>query len=323
MKSSTAQLNCVASCANAGHCSATVSRRISLVLSSGGARGLVHIGAIQALEANGYEIASIAGSSMGALVGGIHARGKLDVYAQWVRALTRNDVVRLLDVGWGRSGGLFKGERIIEVLRELVGDEDIEDLPIGFTAVATDIKRKQEVWLNKGPLFSAVRASIAIPMVFEPVRRGGALLVDGGVLNPLPVAPTLTDDTTLTVAVDVNGLDQRPVVSRSRPEAAIVKSDEGEAASGIKHAIAEFFDEWMPSGEPAEPEQSMFAIALEAMDSMQVTISRLKASVYNPDILLQVPRNTAHFFEYERASELIDLGFERMDKELKELHGYR
>lgn len=296
-----------------------MSRRISLVLGSGGARGLAHIGAIQALEAHDYEIASISGSSMGALVGGIHARGKLDVYAQWVRALTRNDIVRLLDVGWGRSGGLFKGQRIIEVLRELVGDEDIEDLPIGFTAVATDINRKQEVWMNKGPLFAAVRASIAIPMVFEPVRRGSALLVDGGVLNPLPIAPTLTDDTALTVAVDVNGLDQRPVVSRVRRQAELPKADQDEEASGIKRAIAEFFEEWMPSDQPAEPEQSMFAIALEAMDSMQVTISRLKAAVYNPDILVQIPRNTAHFFEYERAGELIDLGYERMDRELSEL----
>jgi len=300
-----------------------VSRRISLVLGSGGARGLAHIGAIQALEAHNYEIASISGSSMGALVGGIHARGKLDVYAQWVRALTRNDVVRLLDVGWGRSGGLFKGERIIEKLRELVGDEDIEDLPIRFTAVATDINRKQEVWLNKGPLFSAVRASIAVPMVFEPVRRGSALLVDGGVLNPLPVAPTLTDDTALTVAVDVNGMDQRPAASRTRFEAKTPETDEDEQASGIKHAIAEFFEDLMPRGEPAEPEQSMFAVALEAMDSMQVTISRLKASVYNPDLLLQIPRNTAHFFEYERAGELIDLGYERMDKALSELHESR
>ena len=185
--------------------------------------------------------------------------------------------------------------------------------------MATDINRKQEVWIDKGPLFAAVRASIAIPMVFEPVRRGRALLVDGGVLNPLPIAPTLTDDTTLTVAVDVNGLDQRPLVSRILPQAEEHEVDEDEAASGIKHAIAEFFEEWLPSGQSTEPEQSMFAIALEAMDSMQVTISRLKAAVYNPDILVQIPRNTAHFFEYERAGELIDLGYARMDTELNEL----
>ncbi len=296
-----------------------MNRRISLVLSSGGARGLVHIGAIQALQAHDYEISAIAGSSMGALVGGIYARGKLDVYAEWVRALDRNDIVRLLDFGWGRSGGLFKGQRIIEVLRELVGDEDIEDLPISFTAVATDINRKQEVWINSGPLFAAVRASMAIPMVFEPVRRGDQLLVDGGVLNPLPIAPTLTDNTTLTVAVDVNGMDYRPMQRPSEKNKAEPLPDDAEDASGVRRAIAEFFEEWMPSSDREEPEQSMFAVALEAMDSMQVTISRLKASVYNPDLLLQIPRNVAHFFEYERAGELIDLGYERMDKALTEL----
>jgi NTE family protein len=157
-------------------------KHISLVLSSGGARGLVHIGAIKCLEDRGYQIDCIAGSSMGALVGGIHARGKLDVFAEWVCALTRNDVVRLLDIGWGRTGGLFKGERIIDVLKDLIGDAQIEDLPVAYTAVATEINRKREVWLDRGPLFEAIRASIAIPMVFAPIRRGQQVLVDGGVL---------------------------------------------------------------------------------------------------------------------------------------------
>ena len=292
-------------------------QRVSLVLSSGGARGLVHIGAIRSLEERGYVISSIAGSSMGALVGGIHARGKLDVFTEWVCALKRNDIVQLLDIGWGRTGGLFKGERIIEVLKDLIGEEQIENLPIAFTAVATDINRKREVWIDKGPLFEGIRASIAVPMVFAPVRRGQQLLLDGGVLNPLPIAPTLNDHTAMTVAVDVNGMDKRPLnvrlpideVHGFRDE----PSAEEEADSGIRQAISEFFDGWRGSD---AAEQNMFAIALEAMDSMQVSISRLKASVYSPDVLVQVPRNVAHFFEFERAGELIDLGYELMEKEL-------
>jgi len=295
-------------------------QRISLVLSSGGARGLVHIGAIHSLEEHGYDICCISGSSMGALIGGIHARGKLDIFSEWVRALKRNDIVRLLDIGWGRTGGLFKGGRIIDVLKELIGDELIENLPLAYTAVATDINRKREVWLDKGPLFDAIRASIAVPMVFAPVRRGHQLLLDGGVLNPLPIAPTLNDDTGFTVAVDVNGMDVRPLnVRMPLDEVQVLEqelADAEEAESGIRQAIAGFIDGLMPgSDEPAE--QSMFAIALEAMDSMQVTISRLKASVYTPDVLLQVPRNVAHFFEFERASELIDLGYELMNRELE------
>lgn len=298
-------------------------KRISLVLSSGGARGLVHIGAIHALEDHGFDIASIAGSSMGALVGGIHARGKLDVFTEWVCELNRNDVIRLLDIGWGRTGGLFKGERVIDVLKELIGEQDIEDLRVSYTAVATDINRKREVWINKGPLFEAIRASIAIPMVFTPVQRGHQLLLDGGVLNPLPIAPTLNDETALTVAVDVNGRDQRPLdMPEDELQALDDEIDAWEADmsveatdSGIRQAIAKFFDGLRPAADEPQ-EHSMFAIALESMDSMQVTISRLKASVYTPDVLVQVPRNTAHFFEYERASELIDLGYEMMSAEL-------
>lgn len=292
-------------------------QRVSLVLSSGGARGLVHIGAIRSLEERGYDISCIAGSSMGALVGGIHARGKLDVFSEWVCALKRSDIVQLLDIGWGRTGGLFKGERIIEVLKELIGEEQIENLPIAFTAVATDINRKREVWIDKGPLFDGIRASIAVPMVFAPVRRGQQLLLDGGVLNPLPIAATLSDHTALTVAVDVNGMDQRPLnVRLSLDDIRNLEQEvEPVADPGVRQAIAEFFDGWLPRGSDIS-EQSMFAIALEAMDSMQVTISRLKASVYSPDVLVQVPRNVAHFFEFERASELIDLGYELMEKEL-------
>lgn len=301
------------------------SRRISLVLSSGGARGLVHIGAIQCLQAQGYEISCVSGSSMGALVGGIYARGELDVFAEWVRALTRNDVVRLLDIGWGFGGGLFKGERIIEVLKELIGDADIEDLPIRFTAVATDINRKREVWIERGPLFDAIRASIAIPMVFTPVRRGRQLLIDGGVLNPLPIAPTLKDDTGLTVAVDVNGLDERPLNIRLPIDENIAvqapgQEGEGQVEPSARQAIADFIEGLWPGNQAAavaeQQDRNMFDIAMEAMDSMQVTISRLKSSVYTPDVLVQVPRNVAHFFEFERAGELIDMGYEMMEREL-------
>src|SRR6266446_5429568 len=148
------------------------STTVSLVLGSGGARGLAHIGVIQWLTENGYEIRSIAGSSMGALVGGIFAAGKLEAYADWVLALERIQVLRLLDPAFGRPG-LFKGERIVGVLRELIGDLAIEDLPVSFTAVATDLESGEEVWLREGKLFDAIRASIAIPLIFTPFEYRG------------------------------------------------------------------------------------------------------------------------------------------------------
>ncbi|PKL96963.1 MAG: serine protease, partial [Gammaproteobacteria bacterium HGW-Gammaproteobacteria-7] len=138
------------------------SRRVALVLGAGGARGLAHIGAIQALLRREYQIAAIGGSSMGALIGGVHAAGRLDAYRDWACALERSDVFRLLDFTFGNPG-FIKGERVINAIRELVGDHRIEDLPIPYMAVATDLKRQREVWLTRGPLFDAIRASIAIP----------------------------------------------------------------------------------------------------------------------------------------------------------------
>ncbi|MFN0299589.1 MAG: patatin-like phospholipase family protein [Burkholderiales bacterium] len=177
---------------------------ISLVLGSGGARGLAHIGVIQWLTENGYDIRSISGSSMGALVGGIHAARKLDVYAEWVSTLERRQMLRLLDPAFGRAG-LFKGERIIGVLREMIGDCEIEGLPVAYTAVAADLVSGEEVWLREGMLFDAIRASIAAPPIFTPFELGGRMLRDGAWVNPVPIGPTLNDTTDLIVAVSLSG----------------------------------------------------------------------------------------------------------------------
>ncbi len=293
---------------------------VSLVLSSGGARGLAHIGAIRCLEQAGYDIQHVSGSSMGALVGGIYAAGQLDEFEKWVCALRRTDVVQLLDFGWWSGAGLFKGERIIEVLRDLLGEHNIEDLPIGFTAVATELNRKKEIWMSQGSLFEAIRASIAIPMVFTPVRRDAQLLVDGAVLNPLPIAPTLSNQTDLTVAVDVNGQDERPLNVRMdlghHPEE-IPDGDNEESKDeedSIRLAVSRFVSELFSSADDAdeEPDRGMIEIATESMDTMQVALSRLKLSVYSPDVLVQIPRNVAHFFDFERGVELVQLGYDSM-----------
>ncbi|MCP4637582.1 MAG: serine protease, partial [Methyloversatilis sp.] len=177
---------------------------VSLVLGSGGARGLAHIGVIRELQARGYDIRAISGSSMGAVVGGIHAAGGLDAYEQWVTGLAQSDVFRLLD--WTFSGGgLIRGSLLMSRLRDLVGDCDIEALPLPYTAVAVDIERGREVWFTDGPLFEAMRASMAVPSIFTPHPYRGRMLVDGGLLNPVPVAPTQRTLSDLTVVVDLNG----------------------------------------------------------------------------------------------------------------------
>ena len=177
-------------------------KTVSLVLGSGGARGLAHIGVIHWLEDNGFDIRSISGCSIGALIGGIYACGKLDVYEEWVRAISKLDIVRLLDLSWCKQG-LIEGERIITALKDLVGDRQIEDLPIEYTAVAADIKREKEVWLKRGSLFDAIRASIALPLFFTPFEINGRKLLDGGILNPVPIAPTFEDNTDLTIAINL------------------------------------------------------------------------------------------------------------------------
>jgi NTE family protein len=279
-----------------------VATTVSLVLGSGGARGLAHIGVIQWLSENGYRIESIAGSSIGALVGGIYAADKLAIYAEWVLALERMHVLRLLDPTIGRPG-LFKGERIMSVLRELIGDCAIEDLPIAFTAVATDLNSREEVWLRDGRLFDAIRASIATPLVFTPFRHGSRTLLDGALVNPVPIAPTLDDDTDLTVVVDLSG----PAESRASPPTTASLIDD----NSYRKRIARFIDGLQPVRLAAEPRHGLIDVAYGAMQAMQDTISQLRLSAYAPDIKVEIPRDACGFFEFWRAEEVIALGRER------------
>ena len=279
---------------------------VSLVLGSGGARGLAHIGVIQWLTESGYAIRSISGTSIGALVGGIYATSKLEVYAEWVLALERMHVLRLLDPTIGRSG-IFKGERIISVLRDLIGDCDIEELPISFTAVATDLDSGQEVWLRSGRLFEAIRASIATPMVFTPVKYGHRTLIDGAVVNPVPIAPTLDDATELTIAVDLSG---PPELS---PMAPITPSLIGD--SSYRRRVLKFVESVRAArGGRKEPSRGLLDVAFTAMQTMQDTIADLKLSAYSPDVIVEIPRNACGFFEFWRAEELIALGRERAER---------
>jgi len=280
---------------------------VSLVLGSGGARGLAHIGVIQWLTQNGYAIRSIAGSSIGALIGGIYATGKLEAYAKWVAALERMDVVRLLDPSFG-SAGLFKGERIMDVLRELIGECSIENLPVSFTAVATDLESGKEVWLRDGRLFDAIRASIATPLVFTPFRYGGRQLLDGGLVNPMPIAPTFNDTTDLTIAVSLSG----PAEAKP-PATAPVRRTGGNA---YHERIRAFVESLYLTRTPDAPSIGFLEVVLASMETMQNTIARFKLAAYSPDVTVEIPRNACAYHEFWRAEELIALGRERARRAL-------
>ncbi len=293
----------------------TQEKTVSLVLGSGGARGLTHIGIIQWLEENGYRIQSVSGCSMGALVGGIYAAGKLDEFQQWVRAISKLDIVMFLDISFTR-GGFVKGEKIIQALKELVGEHLIEELPISFTAVATDLEREKEVWIHTGPLFDAIRASISLPFFFTPYKYHGITLIDGGVLNPVPIAPTFHDATDLTIAVNLGG---PPIPIHEKPDKNVQETSE---STPFQEKIQQFLSRLAPSKRPDEPEDNwgMQRIASQSFDAMQGTIARQKLAAYPPDIVIEIARNICGTLEFHRADEMIALGYEKAQKSLSNLN---
>ncbi|HEB86616.1 MAG TPA: serine protease [Gammaproteobacteria bacterium] len=278
------------------------------MLGSGGARGYAHVGVIEWLLENHYDIRSIAGSSMGALVGGIYAAGELDTFKQWILALSRTDVIRFLDFSFS-SEGLFKGERIISVLKELVGEHEIRELPVNFTAVAADIERQKEIWLSDGPLFDAIRASIAVPTIFTPHEYRGMRLLDGGLLNPVPVMPTLRDRNDLTIAVNLNA-------SHSGLSVAKVKAAENDeirnSRNPYQQRILDFIGSLQRGNKnPAYARLSMLELVSSSFETMQNALSKLKIAATPPDVLIEIPRSASRAFEFHRASSLIKIGYER------------
>ena len=185
-------------------------KNVALVLGSGGARGLAHIGAIEALEERGYTITSIAGCSMGSIIAGMYAAGQLKEAKEWFLSVDKQLILRMMDINLLSVNSLVKGERIIEELQKVVPDRPIENLNIPCTLVATDMIHSDEVIFRTGSLFEAVRASISIPLFFKPVQIGKRLLIDGGILNPLPLHVVERTPGDILVASDISGKDSMP-----------------------------------------------------------------------------------------------------------------
>lgn len=279
-----------------------MAKTVSLVLGSGGARGLVHVGVIRWLIEHGYEIKSISGCSIGALIGGVYAAGKLDEFEEWVTSIDQGDMAMLLDFSW-QSSGMFKGDKIIDTLRGLIGETSIEDLPIPYTAVAANVADEKEVWLQSGSLFDAIRASISLPLFFTPHVINGEELIDGGVLNPVPIAPTFGDKTDFTLAVNLGGepeLVKQEVTPISLPT----------KESNLHEKVVHFIDNL---GSSVKSKMSFnfaaYDIANQAFDAMQSTIARQKLAAYPADITLELPRNACGTLEFDRSQEMIDRGY--------------
>ncbi|GGG45962.1 putative NTE family protein [Kocuria dechangensis] len=309
--------------------------RVALALGSGGARGYAHIGVLQVLEERGYEIAVIAGSSMGALVGGLRAAGQLDAYTDWVRGLTQRDVLRLLDPS-PSAPGVIRAEKIMAKVRELLDGTLIEDLPIPFTAVATDLLARKEVWFQEGPLDVAIRASIALPSIITPVMLNGRLLADGGIMNPVPIAATVACHADVTVAVSLAGeqlLGEGRVpaqeTSAPRPTEEWAERFRRSASHVLDRELTRSFMERFAEARgrgadgraPRVPEvlpEEVFGTlppGLRTLDVMQMSLEVLQGMVlryrmagYPPDLLISVPKRAGRLLDFHRAGELIDLG---------------
>jgi len=273
-------------------------KSISLVLGSGGARGYAHIGIIEVLEDYGYEIKSIAGSSMGALIGGLYACGKLDVYREWVLTLDVLDVLKLLDFTIGKIG-FIKGDRVFSIMEEMIGENNIEDLPISFTAVATNLTTQKEVWLQKGSLSVAVRASIALPTIFTPVEIKNKILIDGGILNPVPIEPTLSDMTDLTFAVNLNS-------TKTIKHQIIMPEKEKKRQRILHDKINTFLEQKLPGKE--KPGLNYTTIFRKTIDAMQHAITRHKMAGYQTDVVIEIPGNCCDFYDFHKAYEMIEIG---------------
>jgi NTE family protein len=244
---------------------------------------------------------------MGALIGGFHAAGKLDDYRSWVGQLTEVDVLRFLDISLTARSGFMKGDRIMDKLRGLVGDCLIEELPIPFTAVATDIVRRQQVWINRGDLFDAIRASISVPGLFTPHIVNGRTLVDGGLLNPLPVAPSMFHQNDLTIAVSLSGREiNAPFGPDPTPEP---PSTYGTFRVRIERFLSSLQESLgIEKEKQGEKQLTLSGVLLAMFDTMQAAIARYRLAAYPPDILIEIPSNICDTHEYYKAGQLIDAG---------------
>jgi len=278
-------------------------KRVHLVLGSGGARGIAHFGVLDVLLESGYQIASIAGSSMGAVVGGIYAAGFHDAHRELMLSLTKTKMLSLFDFTISKSGFL-KGERIFTELKQFSENPQIEDFRIPFTAVATDLTQKKEVWFRSGALYKALRASIAIPGVFTPVLEKRHLLVDGGVMNPLPLNAIQRESGAIVVAVNVNG--SVPYT----PVAAGGKSEENQMLKEIKRWLNLYTNATPSEVERVLQNNSLSEIIRYSFYMTQDRITQLMLDLHPPDVYIEVGRDACAIFEFYKAREMIALGRE-------------
>lgn len=281
----------------------TKNKNVALVLSSGGARGLAHIGAIEELESRGYAISSIAGCSMGALVGGVYAAGKLEEFREWMKTIDKKKMLELTDFSLSLNH-LVKGKRIIDAIMEFVPDINIEDLPLPYCAVATDLKAGKEVVFTKGSLFEAIRASISIPSFYEPVQRDNMVLIDGGILNPIPLNRVKRQAGDILVGVDVSGCDYESQWQEMHQLTEWQKND---------HSLkAKILDKLIPD----DIEFNYFSVLARSSSLMIRQNSILMTKLMKPEMLVDIQMNRYGIFDFDKSEKIIALGRQKTSQAL-------
>jgi len=297
-----------------------MAQNVALVLSSGGARGIAHIGVIEELTKAGYTITSVAGASMGALVGGILAKGTLPKFTEWLLAFTKIDVIKFMDFTIG-PGGLIKGEKLMKVLEDYIGDVNIEDLPIPYSCVAADLIGHKEYVFDKGNLLQAIRASSSIPTVLLPVSLNGMMLVDGGVLNPLPLDLVKRTDGDILIAVNVNA-NIPYILPIQNPENADLEKHYGKMRAALNEKWAGVVDHYIEkyrNGKTPKPKPAnMFDIISESIILAQNKAAEIYIEKYKPDILIETSVDAASTFDFYKSEELIEAGRAACRKALDE-----
>lgn len=291
-------------------------QKVALVLGSGGARGVAHIGVISALIKNGYEITSIAGSSMGAVIGGLYAANKLDPYTEWITNFDKIDVFKLLDFTFSFQG-FVRGERVFNEMRKLLGDIVIEEMNIPFTAVASNIRQQQEVLFSSGNLMDALRASCAIPTVVTPAYINGEEIVDGGVLNPIPLNHVKRTEGDILVAVDVNSnVAYEPLLPLTKTEI-----DQEAKYSKLMDEFRDKLRSFWPTPKeqlhPSIKKFGFFELLNKSIDLMQERLTSLQMELIKPDMVIKISRDSCGTFEFYKSKELIkegEMAFEKANK---------
>ena len=272
------------------------------MLSTGGARGLAHIGAIDELLERGYNIRSVAGTSMGALVGGMYAAGRLEDFREWMLTVDRKRILSLLDFSIGQNH-IVKGDRIIEAMKSVVPDVRIEDLEIPYCAVATDVVSGTEVVFNHGSLYEAIRASISLPLFFSPVRIDDKILVDGGLVNPLPLNRVKRDRHDLLVAVNVSGHDYRGQLELRK----MIREQQSE-----KSRFMALVNKFLPD----DNGMNYYTLLNRSTSIMINRNAQLQLKLTPPDVLVDIHMNRYDTFDFDKMERLAAIGRTKTKKAL-------